>query len=58
MARNNLVSARQSVNLSYLNMYYNEKISKSIFIFTKPEFRENWERLMGTSNNLQIAEVL
>ena len=46
MARNNLASTRQSVNLSYLNMYYNEKISKSILAFAKPEFRENWERLM------------
>ena len=27
-------------------MCYNEKFSKSIFAFTKPEFRENWERLM------------
>jgi hypothetical protein len=27
-------------------MTYNERFNKSIFTYTKPEFREDWERLM------------
>ena len=39
---------RQDNVLTYLflQMCYNKKFSKSIFAFTKPEFRENWEGLM------------